>query len=94
MKKYLLFIKRVTTALFLPVDPNRKGECLQCTLCCSLAFRCPCLDENNRCKIYSEESFLGWRPSTCTKYPRVKSEQIISPCGYRFEEKNEQSNTP
>jgi hypothetical protein len=75
-------LKRAVTG-FLPVAPNRTGQCRNCGACCRLMFRCPFLAYDkeksvSRCRIYR------FRPPACRKYPRVESEQVCLPCGYRF----------
>ncbi len=78
-------MRRFATSLVLPVDKNRRGDCLKCGACCKFVVRCPFLkyDKDNpsvaRCSVYA------LRPLQCRKYPRSKNEQIHHPCGYKFE---------
>jgi hypothetical protein len=76
-------IKRTLTSV-LPVSKSRKGECLNCGVCCKLPNVCPFLkytpDGKSYCSIYII------RPLNCRKYPRTESEFITADvCGYRFE---------
>lgn len=81
--------RRFATSLFLPVDENRAGKCLNCGACCVFLLKCPFLKPAKdgsggyRCRIYRI------RPLQCMKYPRTKEEQIHLPCGYYFKETNE-----
>jgi len=77
-------LKRTLTGI-LPVDKNRKGNCIRCGACCKLPNRCPFLDFDEQglsvCKIYH------FRPLSCRKYPRTKSESLTADtCGYSFDE--------
>jgi Fe-S-cluster containining protein len=80
---WLAKIKRTFTA-FLPVDKNRRGQCIRCGRCCRLPNDCPFLkikeDGNAVCLIYLI------RPLNCRKYPRTKDEWLTSDvCGFRFD---------
>lgn len=79
-------IKRTFTA-FLPVSKERRGECARCGVCCTMGWTCPFLDyvieDGKRLAICKIRKF---RPLNCRKYPRVKKEQLILPCGYSFED--------
>ena len=77
-------LKRTATSI-LPVDKNRKGNCVRCGACCKLPNTCPFLtfDEHGLsvCKIYR------LRPLNCRKYPRTESELLTADtCGYSFDE--------
>jgi Fe-S-cluster containining protein len=77
-------LKRTVTA-FLPVDKNRRGQCIRCGACCKLPNVCPFLGYDSEgkaiCRIYN------LRPLNCRKYPRTPSEHITcTTCGIRFEE--------
>ncbi len=76
---WLAKIRRNLTS-FLPISKKRKGQCINCGVCCSLPNKCFFL-RNNHCVIYKI------RPLTCRKYPRTKAE-FITPetCGYYFED--------
>lgn len=76
--KYVLLAKRTLACCLLTVDDERQGRCYNCARCCQIAFRCPFLNEHNRCRIYKV------RPINCRKYPRVRKEQVVHPCGYYF----------
>ena len=79
-------VTRFFTSLVLPVDGSRKGECNRCGACCEFLVKCPFLrytDEEPRRSICSAYRI---RPLQCRKYPRTSSEQIHTPCGYRFED--------
>jgi len=76
--------KRTFTSIFLPVSPNRKGQCLSCGECCKLPNECAFLkykeDGTSYCTIYPV------RPPNCRKYPRTESEFITEEtCGYSFD---------
>lgn len=66
---------------------QRKGRCVQCGTCCKLLFRCPFLDNENRCSIYTS----GLRPAVCAKFPICPKDlvdvQLVGDCecGYRFD---------
>lgn len=76
--------KRFITSMFLSVDKNRQGECIDCGECCKLPNICPFLRYNKKekssyCLIYKI------RPLVCRKYPRTESEHLTKKtCGYRF----------
>jgi len=80
---------RFATSLLLPVDKDRRGECLNCGACCMFLFKCPFLTpaEGGRgafkCIVYPI------RPLQCRKYPRTRQEQIHHPCGYHFDDLSE-----
>ncbi len=64
----------------------RRGQCLQCARCCSLAFRCPLLTKENLCLTY-----MKGRPDVCKLF--VIDQRDIDDvaaaggqCGYWFEE--------
>lgn len=73
-----------TLTAWLPVDPQRQGECHRCGACCKLPTPCAFLrydadGKNSRCAIYAI------RPPNCRKYPRTASEQLTAAvCGYTF----------
>jgi uncharacterized protein len=77
---------RRTFTSFLPINKNRHGDCSRCGVCCTMGWTCPFLkyvEENG--KRLAACGIRKIRPLNCRKYPRVKSEQIIFPCGYNFE---------
>ncbi len=60
----------------------RKGSCMQCGKCCSLVFRCPFLNQENRCAIYHKGRF-----SHCKTFPLDQRDlrDIGGQCGYYFD---------
>jgi len=60
----------------------RKGNCEQCGKCCSLVFRCPFLNRENRCMIYHKG-----RPRHCKTFPLDQRDlnDIGGACGYYFD---------
>ncbi len=51
---------------------KRKGNCTQCGKCCSLVFRCPFLDRENRCTIYHKDG-----PGIAKLFPSIKGIYVI-----------------
>ncbi|MDP8219236.1 MAG: YkgJ family cysteine cluster protein [Candidatus Theseobacter exili] len=84
MKKNTWAAKLIRTATsVLPVSSERHGNCNGCGECCKLPNACPFLrsgtDGKHYCSIYT------FRPLSCRKYPRTKSEFITEKkCGYSF----------
>ncbi len=78
-------VKRTFTA-FLPVEKNRQGECVRCGECCKMGWACPFLKyvEDDGKKL-AACGIRHIRPMNCRSYPRIKSEQLVFPCGYCFE---------
>lgn len=70
---------------------KRKGTCIRCGACCSLAFLCPYLsskDGMQSCKVYN------YRAGNCRVFPMnhadLKERDLILPgtkCGYSFDYK-------
>jgi hypothetical protein len=60
----------------------RQGNCMQCGKCCSLVFRCPFLNRENRCTIYHKG-----RPRHCKTFPLDQRDlhDIGGACGYYFD---------
>lgn len=79
-------VTRFFTSLVLRVDPGRHGQCESCGACCRFLFHCPFLKPREdapgkyRCVAYAI------RPPQCRKYPRTRTEQIHTPCGYKFDD--------
>lgn len=76
-------LKRVPTAVLLPVADNRRGDCNRCGECCKLPYPCPFLRYDaeglSSCAIYHI------RPPSCRKYPRTASENLTAGvCGFYF----------
>ena len=81
-------IKRTFTSV-LPVDQQRRGQCVQCGACCKLPNVCPFLKSNGDGQIYCR--IYPVRPLNCRKYPRTPSEHITADtCGFRFEDGEDQ----
>ncbi len=59
----------------------RRGRCLQCGRCCTLAIRCPYLTDDNRCSIYN-----GKRPLQCKLFPIDERDlkDVDYQCGFYF----------
>ena len=77
-------VKRTFVSV-LPVAKNRKGACVNCGACCRLPSVCPFLrnkpDGSSYCAIYQ------FRPPSCRRYPRTRSEFLTAgSCGFRFEQ--------
>jgi len=79
-------VTRLFTSLLLPVDPNRRGQCESCGACCRFLFSCPFLKTRDDAPGKYRCSAYGIRPPQCRKYPRTRSEQIHTPCGYTFDD--------
>jgi len=60
---------------------SRRGACLQCGQCCRLAFRCPMLTRDNRCRVYHLA-----RTASCRFFPLDPPDlrEIRGECGYYF----------
>jgi len=63
----------------------RKGECHQCTRCCSFVFVCPMLTRRGLCRIYNK-----FRLEMCKSFPIDQRDidevaRFGATCGYRFE---------
>ncbi len=82
-------MRRFATSLILPVDKNRKGECLRCGACCKFLVRCPFLREAKDAPGQFTCAAYAVRPLQCRKYPRSRAEQIHHPCGFTFEDMDE-----
>lgn len=61
---------------------TRRGDCKQCGKCCSLVFRCPFLNKENKCIIYHKG-----RPRHCKTFPMDQKDlqDIGGDCGYYFD---------
>jgi hypothetical protein len=62
-------------------EAHRRGTCLQCGKCCRLAFRCPMLTRDNRCRIYHLA-----RTASCRLFPLDSRDlrEVQGECGYYF----------
>lgn len=80
-------IKRTFTAIFLPVDKNRKGKCLQCGKCCRLPRKCFFLGQRKDGEFYCR--IYPIRPPACRIYPRDKEESLVDDCGHTFPDQNQ-----
>jgi phosphatidylserine decarboxylase len=56
----------------------RAGACRGCAECCDLMFRCPYLNEQRRCNIYTK------RFKPCSDYPIDERDNEFIDCGFRF----------
>jgi phosphatidylserine decarboxylase len=63
----------------------RRGKCVRCGECCSIAFRCPYLDGENHCTIYER------RPKQCGLFPITEKDlgPWVPSCGHYFEKLKE-----
>ena len=80
-------VRRTFTSV-LPVDQQRRGQCVQCGACCKLPNVCPFLKSNGDGRVYCR--IYSIRPLNCRKYPRTPSEHITADtCGFRFEDRED-----
>jgi phosphatidylserine decarboxylase len=57
---------------------SRTGECRRCGNCCRLLFKCPFLQDGNKCRIY------GKRIRNCSRFPIDSRDSEFIDCGYDF----------
>lgn len=64
---------------------RRRGQCRLCGTCCKLLFKCPFLDDCERCKVYTK------RADQCALFPMSPRDLkfLEHTCGFYFADEGE-----
>jgi len=75
-----LYLSKLRPGYVARMRRQRRGTCLRCGSCCSIAFRCPHLEQDNHCSVYDR------RPSQCSNFPIDHRDlrYLEDVCGFYF----------